>query len=212
VGNGLPLSAADALATDRPWARLALAGAGELVGDVVEFGDGRLVVALDHAATAMVGRAVVLTLGVGRDQEGGLWAMITEAGTTTDGRACLTVRVVDGRGGGRRDVARVPFAAKVEVLVVSSRTNTEPRLRGSAIDLSTGGMALRLERDLPPGATLLLRFPVPPNRGATVQVRATVVSCRAADDEWLHCVAFDRVSGTVAQQLQAAVRAISDAF
>jgi hypothetical protein len=212
VGNRLPVSA-DAIATERPWARLAVAGGGEVTGDVVEFRDGELVIALDHAATAMVGRAVVLTVGVGREQESGLWATVTEAGTTSDGRPGLTLRVVDGRGGGRRDVARVPFTAKVEVLVVSSRTNVEPRLRGSAVDLSTGGMALQLERDLAPGTTLLLRFPVPPNRGATVQVRGTVVSCRAAgDDEWLHGLAFERVSGTVAHQLQAAVRAISDAF
>ncbi len=177
----------------------------------MRFSDAEMTVALDQPVSDPLGRPVRLTVGVGRAQESGLWAAVTGTSRAPDGRSCLVLRIVDGRGGGRRDVARVPFDAKVDVLVVSSRANVEPRLRASALDLSTGGMALLLDRELPPGTTLLLRFAVPPNRGATAQVRGTVVSCRPeADGTVAHGIAFERVSGTVAQQLQLAVRAISD--
>jgi PilZ domain len=201
---------AGAVDADRAWARGTVGGVGGLEGEIVAFGDGQVTVALASPVPGATGRAAILTLGVGRHQESGVWADVVAAATTSDGRPCLVLRLVERRGGGRREVERVPFAAKVDVLVVSGRRNGDAHVRGVAVDLSARGLGVQLDRDLPPGTTVLLRFPVPPNRGAVVQVRGSVVSCRPDEHgASVHGIAFERVSGTVSQQLQAALRALT---
>ena len=206
--NGPPQ--ASALGSEHAWARFTVGGVGVLHGDVVDFDDKHVTVALEQSVSGVVGRGALLTLGVGPHQESGLWATVTRTAVTADGRSCLVLGLVDGKGGGRRNADRVPFAAKVDLLVVSGRTKGEPRVRGVAVDLSTRGIDVRLDRDIAPGTAVLVRFPVPPNRGGAIQVRGTVASCRPDPDGGVvHGVTFERMSGTVVQQLQAALRALT---
>jgi hypothetical protein len=196
--------------TDQGWARLTIGGLGDIEGQIVDFDARRVVVAPSTPVRGALGASVVMTLGIGAQQATGLAAMVSGSTQLADGRHCLVLELAEA--GGRQRSDRVPFAAKVDILVVSGRAGSDAHLRAKATDLSARGIGVRLDRDLPTRTVVLLRFPVPPNRGATAQVRGHVVSCRAdGDGQWLIGIAFERVTSGVSQQLLAAVRSIAAA-
>jgi hypothetical protein len=195
---------------EHPWARITVGGVGVLDGDVIDFDDRSLTVATDQPVRGATGRPAILNLGLGADQRTGVLATVRATATTPDGRPCLLIDLDGGDIDDRRRHDRIPFAAKVDILIVSGVASSDARVKSIAVDLTTRGIAVRGERDLPPRADVLLRFPVPPVRGAIVQVRGKVRWCRPdTESGWLIGISFERVSGSTAQSLRNALKAIT---
>jgi hypothetical protein len=183
-------------------------GIGAFEAEVLGFDALHIVVAPDREVASAVGRSALVTLGVGEQHESGLVAIVRSKTTTADGRECLVMELAES--GSQRALLQLPFAAKVDMMLVSGRIRSDQPLRGVAVELSQRNIAVRAERDLPAHTLALLRFAVPPNRGATVQVRAKVISCQPdPDGGFVHNFSFERVTGTVAQQLAGALRALA---
>lgn len=195
---------------EHPWARVTVGGVGILDGDVIDFDDRSVTIATAQPVRGAAGRPALLTLGMGADRRSGVMATVRATSTAPDGRACLLVDLDGPDTDDRRRHDRVPFAAKVDILIVSGVASSDPRVKSVAVDLTPRGIAVRGERDLPPRADVLLRFPVPPARGAVVQVRGKVRWCRADPESgWLIGISFERVSASAAQQLRNALKALT---
>lgn len=107
---------------------------------------------------------------------------------------------------------RVPFTARVDVMVVSSRSSADHGYRIQAFDLSRRGLGAISEREIPNRSSVLLRFPVPPQRGTTIQLRGIVAYCRSIGTRRFQVgFEFERVGATQLHQLKAAVIALSNA-
>ncbi len=197
--------------TERAWARLTVGGVGAFRAEVVDFDTRRIVVAPEHPVAGAVGREALVTLGVGAQHASGIVAVVRSTATAHDGRACLVLELVADSGTDGRPQQDLPFAAKVDILVVSGRLHSDQPLRGVAVELSTREIVVRTERDLPMRTAALLRFAVPPNRGTTVQVRGKVAWCRPDPEAgFVQRFVFERVSGSASQQLVAAMRALAE--
>ena len=198
------------VAVQRGWARLTVDGIGLLTGEVVGFNARIVVVALDHPVAVGPERDVTVSLGVDGREIAGVTGSTVMMIVHTDGRRCLAVELDDDMRARLRRNTRVPFGAKVEVMVVSARSASDHGYRITAFDLSKKGLGAFSEREIPIRSSALLRFAVPPHRGTIVQVRGVVAYCRAVGTRRFQVgFEFERVGATQLQQLAAAVVAIS---
>lgn len=196
----------------RGWARLNIDGIGLLSGEVVGFNVRIAVVALDHPISVGPGRHVSVAMGVDGDETEGVHGETLMMVTHHDGRRCLAIELSDTIPPGLRRNMRVPFTARVDVMVVSSRTSSDHGYKIEAFDLSRRGLGAFSEREIPTQSSVLLRFPVPPHRGAIVQLRGIVAYCRPVGPRRFQVgFEFERIGATQLHQLKAAVIALSNA-
>ena len=198
------------------WATMNIEGTGEVSGVVVGFDTAVVVVALALPVDIIRNRGVLLTLGIdGRTVEG-------VSGTTTgtskhpDGRQCIAIRLNRDDGdapspaASRRAKARVPFEAKVDAMVIASRTTADKNYRFQAIDLSSRGLGVTGARTIATKSRVLLRFALPPHRGATMQIRAVVAYFQRSSEAHIHVgFEFERVTAAQLTQLNNAIMHIS---
>jgi PilZ domain len=197
------------------WASLNIEGLGDVSGAVVGFDTKVVVVALELPAEIVRGRAVVLALGIDGRTVQGIEGTTMGASKHHDGRLCVAVRLnSDGVDSGdfssRRSKARIPFEAKVDALVVTSRKATDKNYKFQAIDLSTRGLGAVGPREIPSKSGVLLRFAIPPHRGSVIQLRAFVSYYqRISDDQIQIGFEFERVTSAQLTQLNGAVMYLS---
>ncbi len=189
----------------RAWAEVDIDQLGIVSGEVIGFSQRLAVVALATPTAVPVGRAVWLSLGLDGEQAERTAGSVVNTFDHVDGRRCVAIELVDVSGAARRSRVRVPFRERVEVLGITDQAGPDPRWRATAFDLSTQGLGVIMNTEIRVGASVLLRFPLPPHRHA-FQVRATVTNCRS-DSAVAYATGFlfERVTAGHAQQLHAAI-------
>ncbi len=198
------------------WATMNIDGIGEISGDVVGFDTVFVVVAVSLPVDVLHGRPVVLALGIDGRVVQGVSGTTSGISTHPDGRLCIAIRLdEDGQeptsdSQSRRAKLRVPFDAKIDAMVVASRKTTDKNYRFQAIDLSSRGIGASGAREVPTKSNVLLRFAVPPHRGATLQIRAVVSHFRRISESAVHVgFEFDRVTAAQLAQLNNAIMHLS---
>ncbi len=200
------------------WAEIYIEGVGTFAGEVVGFDPQHTVVAFADPVSIPSGRAVVLALGVDDEQGQGVSGTSIATLTHADGRCCVAIALnesIDRRtlttSDERRRKARVPFVTRIEVMAITAKKSGDTNFRCEAYDLSTRGMGAVSHKEIKRASTVLLRFALPPHRGATAQVRASVAYSRAlgADLGIQLGFEFERVSASQLLQLNTAINYLS---
>ncbi|MCX2728208.1 PilZ domain-containing protein [Thermomicrobium sp. 4228-Ro] len=96
----------------------------------------------------------------------------------------------------RREHCRVSVTLVPEELLLLSTDSDPQPLRGTIVDLSAGGIRLRLPQQLRPGDRLAVRFALPGTTqpvGAVAAVRRVVPVERADPPRWDHGCQFERL-------------------
>ncbi len=191
------------------WA-VATIGGREVSGELVGFSGRIAVVAFDRAQPLAVGDTLRLRLGLAGGEDAAVLGRVLHVLMHRDGRPAAAFILPDDMGDSRRDDARVPFEERVNLIACDGRVGGDAHQRARAVDLSTSGMSLVSDRELPPMSTVLLRFLLP-RVNVPLQFRAQVRWCRPQDNQYLCGVVFTGLKGTQLRDIASAVLEISRA-
>ena len=195
---------------DLGWGRIKVAGGETYCGDIVGFDTHLVVIAFDQQVDIDVGRAATIAIGFSNRTARGVTGQTVMSLMGPDGRACIALAIDENGASRLRRVVRFPFAERIDVMIISSRSKDASASRVQSFNLSTRGLGAISPRAIAAGSSALLRFAVPPNRGSLVQVRGVVAYCREiTSDAYQVGFKFERVGAGPSHLLHAAVSALS---
>ena len=191
---------------------MSIDGVGLVEGEVVGFNRRIVVIALPPSVSRVsINRLATMTLGIDEHNETGISGTTLTTLTHPDGRRCVAIELNDSDGSMLRRHIRVAWETRIDALMISSRESSDQQFRFTSFDISAKGVGAHGVRPIPVAAEVLLRFAVPPHRGAVLQIRSTVAYCRPAGHR-VHQVGFEftRLSRGKIQLLHAAVVHLAD--
>lgn len=181
------------------------------MGDVIGFDTHIVVIAVASLTPSQlhnvtIGAAATLAIGVHGKVAKGMAASVATTLTDSRGRSCIAFDLLDETGTVTRRVDRIPFHGRVDAMLIDGRGKIDSGTKLTAFNLSKRGMGVLSEREIARNSHLLLRFLVPQNRSATVQVRAVVAYCQTVGDKLFQVgLEFERMG---AAQMQLVGRAL----
>lgn len=191
------------------WAVATIAGR-EVTGDLVGFSHRVAVIAFERAQPLAIGDTLRLRLGVPGGDDAAVLGRVLQVMLHRDGRPAAAFTLPDDEGAARRTDTRVAFDERIQLIACDGRVGGDAHQRARAVDLSTSGMSLLSDRELPPMTTVLLRFTLP-RASAPLQFRAQVRWCRPQGNQYLCGTLFTGLRGTQLRDIASAVLAISRA-
>lgn len=204
-------SAAPAQPTQGLWA-VATIGGREVRGELVGFSRRIAVVAFDRAQPLGAGDMLRLRIGIdggARTEDATVIARVMHVLLTRDGRPAVAFTLPDDEAAARRAEARVPYEARVDLIVIDGRVGGDAHQRAHSIDLSANGISIRSDRELPPMTSVLLRLTLPHANGP-MQFRAQVRWCRPQGSQFLCGLVFSGLKGNQGREIAAAVLALTE--
>ncbi len=188
------------------WA-IATIGGRPIRGELVGFSRRTAVVAFDRAQPVAAGQSIRLQVGIEHDRESDeatVVARVLHVMLTRDGRPAIAFTLPDDEAEARRAEVRVPFTTRIELVICDGRIGGDAHQRADTLDLSTTGMSIDSERELPPLTTVLVRFRLPRAPGP-MQFRAQVRWCRPRGNRYVCGMYFTGIKPNQVREIAAAI-------
>jgi PilZ domain len=192
------------------WAVATISGR-PIRGELVGFSRRTAVVAFDRAQPVAAGQSIRLQIGIDNGlepDETTVVARVLHVMLTRDGRPAIAFTLPDDEAQARRGEVRVPFDARIELVICDGRIGGDAHQRARAIDLSATGMSIDTDRELPPLTTVLLRLRLPRAQGP-IQFRAQVRWCRPRGNRYVCGLHFTGIKPNQAREVAATIVELS---
>lgn len=207
--------AATAHDENRGWCRAQIIGETAFMGEVVGFDTQIIVVAVHDLPPAAflqitVGTEAMLAIGLRGRVAKGMRAAVATTLTDARGRSCVAFELHDETTKITRNVDRIAFHGRVDAMMIDGRGKIDAGSKLTAFNLSKRGMGVLSEREIARNSHLLLRFQVPQNRSATVQVRAVVMYCQEVGEKLFQIgLQFERMGAAQTQLVGRALEVLA---